>query len=546
MAWLWIISVGVSDVQFPVWSKDDYGQWIGPQRFEVGRAGVRAVHEGLLALMRHGQVRFDNTLPKAINRDLARELRLVFEQEGEDFLASIQHLRHTQDPAYRICGQADTLPNQGETQLPLYCPKVEALLPVARETFAGNPVTVLVLNTRRADGFTEAPWEPVGSGPLVAKCLAERLGLDWVDGQGQVPGRLVPGTSTWVDILAGDEAMEDSSAQEQVVSRLSAAIQAWNPAPGAARQIAVTTSGGMPPLKPLIERVPATCVGQSNVSLLDQPERGPATAAPLNYDTRVAERETLRFHCAEALRNGEYAGAYGLASRAANLPWARQVRDGLGPLLELSGTRLTIKGRQLPPFALTACQIEVFLCMGDVAGALKRLATLIESSTWELIAGDARIRELGLQPDRGYDCLVGALLPEHILFTEGLLERNSKGRDHHRVRRLMWSWPHWLKQRVGGQSSAAKALDEMRLAYNGEPQRFRNLLVHGPSELVDLDDVKRCMKNSGLIDAVDKPFGQNFLSATKASSLLTALGETDLTAAVSGHLKDVLNRVIEG
>lgn len=49
MSWLWLISVGVSDVQFPVWSKDEYGRWSRLHRFETGRAGVRAVHEGSLA-----------------------------------------------------------------------------------------------------------------------------------------------------------------------------------------------------------------------------------------------------------------------------------------------------------------------------------------------------------------------------------------------------------------------------------------------------------------------------------------------------------------
>lgn len=54
MRWLWLISVGMTDVQFPVWTKDEYGCWTGPYRFEIGRTGIRAVHEGLLTLLDKG------------------------------------------------------------------------------------------------------------------------------------------------------------------------------------------------------------------------------------------------------------------------------------------------------------------------------------------------------------------------------------------------------------------------------------------------------------------------------------------------------------
>ncbi len=48
MRWLWLISVGMTDIQFPLWKKDDYGCWQGPQRFDLARSEVRKTHEGLL------------------------------------------------------------------------------------------------------------------------------------------------------------------------------------------------------------------------------------------------------------------------------------------------------------------------------------------------------------------------------------------------------------------------------------------------------------------------------------------------------------------
>jgi hypothetical protein len=537
MAWLWIISVGVTDIQFPVWSKDTYGQWTGPRRFETGRAGIRAVHEGLLALLHRDQIRFESGEPEAVRN--ARDLRLEFFQEDGAFLAAIR------PEEYRISRWADTIPNDREDRLPLYCPKVEALLPIARETFAGGPVTVLVLNTRRAVDFREGPGEPIAAGPLVAKFLAERLSLQWHDGQGQVPTDLGLGISTWVDILTGDEATEDADAQGNLIRRLNAAIRAWNPG-GGSRQVVVTTSGGIPPLKPIIERVPATAVGQSNVLLLDQPQGGKAAAVPLSYDTRVTERETLRFQCAESLRLGDYASAYGLANRAAKQPWAHAVRDGLGALLELPGKPLILSERRLEPYAVCACQIEASLCMGDSAGALVRFGTFIDSTIWALIAGDARIREARLKPDREDECLVGQMLGSHALFEQRLLELNSKGPNRHGVMGLTWRWPQWLAQRAGGQLHASQAIDRLRLAYNGEPRRFRNLLIHGAAEPVDLNEVRRCMRDAGLIAADNLRFGQNFLSTPMLSDLLTGLGSSDLASGIGSQLQNLLNRVIEG
>jgi len=540
VSWLWLISVGVTDVQFPVWSQDEYGQWTVLRRFETGRAGVRAMHEGLLVLLHNGDIRFDDKLPRSIDRNVARDLRLEFVQDDDAFLAAIRH------PGYRISDQADTIPNAAESQLPLYCPKVEALLPIARQTFGQEPVSVLVLNTRRAESFSEAASEPVASGPLVAWSLAERLGLEWGDGQGQVPERLAPCTSTWIDILTGDEAMEDPEAQANVVRRINDAMRAWIGVTGADQRVAVTAGGGMPPLKPLIERVPATRVGQRNVWLLDQPERGPATAVVLSYDSRVTESEALRFHCAEALRTGDYAGAYGLASRIANRSWAAKVCALLGPLLDLPGAPLRVADRRLEPFALSACRIETRLCMNDVAGALVRFGTFIDSLVWALIKGDARIRDLRLTCDRDDECLEGVVPNDNNLFAQKLLERDSKGRNRHGVTGLAWRWPPWLAQRAGGQLYAAQALDRLRLAYSGEPRTFRNLLVHGTDTPVDLGRVQTCLVGSGLIDAVARPFGQNFLPAARVSALLTGLGASDLSTAIGKQLSDVLATVIEG
>jgi hypothetical protein len=339
MAWLWLVSVGVSDVQFPAWKQDEYGQWSKLCRFEMGRGGCRAAHERLLTLMAKDRIVFpEGPLPQALWREEARDLRFELEVVDEDtgeFIAALRPVDQRHQAGYWVSSHGDVIPNQYEARLPLYCPKVAELLSLTEPTFGQGPLSLVVLNTRRDQPLPDGRDEPIASGPLVAKFLAERLNLVWRDGGGVIPDALEPGVATWVDILTGNEAMEDPVAQARVVRRITDLIKAWQPA--GERRIAVTTAGGMPPLKPIIERVPATCLGQAAVRLLDRPERGPVAATALDYHARVAERETLRFHCAESVRLGDYASAYGLANRAATQPWARAVRDRLGALLEFPG-----------------------------------------------------------------------------------------------------------------------------------------------------------------------------------------------------------------
>lgn len=547
MAWLWLISVGVTDIQFPAWRRDDCGQWNIPGRFEIGRGGIRRVHEGLLALLAQDRIDFPTGRPPdALGREDSRGLGLDFLHIDGDFTASLK-ARPGGDgsPPYRISSHADAIPNAHEPRLPLYCPKVAELLDAARQTFGTEPVTVVVLNTQRNASFPEAPNEPIASGPLVARFLAGQLGLRWIDQGGRVPATLDAKTSVWVDILTDDDAMEDGEAQVRVVGRLVELIRRWRPG----GRVAVTTAGGMPPLKPLFERVPATCLGQSEVRLLEKPEqRSPAAVTALDYDARVAEREALRFHCAEALRQGDYAGAYGLANRLRRQPWAGpwagKVRNRLGPLLELPGGPLRIDGRGLDGCALNACQAEIRLCMDDPAGALMRMARFLESSLWALIARDQRIQAYGLTVDREYERLTGDLAQDNPLLASGLARIGHP--SHYAVQGLAWDWPRWLAEDPGGQVDEARSLQNLLAGYNGELRKYRNRLAHGSNLPVDLPGIERCMKKANLVAGVGQPFGRNFLSLPDVGNLLSGLTGLDLVESVGGQLAELLNEVIEG
>ncbi len=93
-----------------------------------------------------------------------------------------------------------------------------------------------------------------------------------------------------------------------------------------------------------------------------------------------------------------------------------------------------------------------------------------------------------------------------------------------------------------GQKSVT-ALKSFQRRYEDEPKRLRNRLMHGTDVPIDPQNAKRCMMDARLIEGVSRPFGQNFLGVPEVSYLLSGLDEADLTAAVNGHLKAILDRV---
>lgn len=557
MACLCLITVGVTDVQFPVWKQDDYGLWDGPYHFPIGGGGCRAIHEGLLALLRQGMVEFPDTRVQPIGSRLNGPVRFDLVQEGDDFVASVSH----SGGGYQIADDSSVIPGPTQMRLPLYVPKMQEALGVSIEEFGNHPyqtTTVVVLNTRRSGDSLGGRDEPIAAGPLVAAFLANRLNLTWVDDDGRLPAVLRTGHSTWVDLLVDNENTEERVHQEAIVRRLNAVIQTWatNLDHGAVRGndgVLVITSGGIPQLKPITERVPATLLGENHVRLLDQPKRG-ATVRTLNYREKWAEREALRFHCAEALRRGDYVSAYGLSGRF-DPSWAGTLRDLLGPLCDLPHQRSTLsyKDRKLANHELFGCQIEARLRANDVAGATVLMGVFMESALWRLIAGDARLEELGLEVDLSDECLCGPWPDGKHGLGDAMLVRNDRGLERHFVKRLLWQWPQWLQRTDGGQRASAMALNVLRKAYVGHsprqqvpPQDFRNGLVHGATMPINLRDLKSCLNRARLIQGVGLPFGHNFFGAAAVEAFFTGLDTPGLSDAVGGQLDGLLNLVLGG
>lgn len=527
MAYLWIISVGVSDIQFPVWKKNDYGEWQECFHFELARKGCRRTHEDLLRLLEWDQIDFLKDLPRRFkdrSADLKFELELI---EETGFIASIRDRdSNAADPNFRISATDEAIPNTQEQKLPVYCAKAHELTGKAKQLFGDDPVTVVVINTKRNEGAAEAEGEPIAAGPLVAKFLARECGLTWQDNGGKIPTELPAGISTWVDILVGEERSEEYTSQQAAANRLTKVVDAWKRESNEHNTVVVTTSGGIPQLKQLHERIPAIRVGQDAVKILDKPDRRrDAEVTAVNYANRFIEQEILRFHCVEALRKQQYVTAYGLASRYENCECNQQVIRLLGPLLEFKNHLVRINDKQIDDrLVLTACRIEISLCMGDVVGALQRLGVFIESGIWTLIETDQRITQAGLSVDRKWEELrKGEIkqIPESL-------------REKRKIKNLIKNWPEWLNEnngKEGGQAQKSQALAGLVKHYNDEQQDgsclrdFRNHLAHGGRESdLNMKELEKKLRASGLMRDKNQPFGKNFLTCNVVKDFLDSLG----------------------
>lgn len=544
MAWLWLISVGVSDVQFPVWKQDDYGQW-QEYRFRRERGGVRRVHEGLLDLLELDRIDFPDRLPGALARDEEGALTLAFEQEGEFLVAEI-----TGRDGYRIAQQGNEIP--AGAKLPLFCPKVADVLPTARTKFKNEPVSVVVLQTRRDQTLPyDGPDEPIGSGPLVTRFIADRLGLEQREG-GPIPTTLQLGTATWLNLLTDQELVEEPEAQRALVQRLTNLIKAWSP--GGERRIAVTTAGGIPVLKPLIERLPAICLGQGAVWLLDIPERRrtEARVAALNYGARVVEQETLRFYCAEALRQGRYIAAYGFAGGATG--WAPMVRNVLGPFLGLptTGAPLMFQSRPLHRFEIFAGQVEMRLQAGDAGAAALALRAFLEAAIWFLMCDAPVLSSAGMTVNADNESIDGTW-PANAATAANLAQLLDpdfdQSRNQHRVKRLLGEGLDWLRDNAdpGPHRNAVAALVALRdVASAGKLSlmKCRNAFAHGAGSRITPETVATSFNTAGF--QIGQPFGENFLQQKFVADLLRRIGSEGLESFLGSELQRVLEMVIEG
>lgn len=526
MNWLWLVAVGATDVQFPLWRRGPDGQWSERFRFSVPRhADVRALHEGLLALLRTGRLTYpDGPLPETAPDELG-DVRLDLVCESDAFVACYNPSR------FRLVPGSETVSDS----FPVYCPKLQPLASSTdflRDIGPRRDVTIVVLNTTRDPDPRTNPAEPVAAGPVVSRYLAERLNLKWIDFGGSLSegAALAAGVGTWVDMLRGGETVENEISQQCVRDRLHEIIDAWERSTKGRRSIAISTGGGVPALKEVIERIAATRYGDGAIRLLLVPERGEPKAPVLRYSDKWSEREALRFHCTEALRQGDLISAYGLARRYDRQPWARRVKDTLGPLLELPcEDENQVGSLSLKPWELRACRVEACLSRGDVAAAIKALGAFLESAIWALLERSDKLREEGLNVIVGEERIEGCWPSNPEL--QKLLSPELESAERYEVKNL-WGWPPWLEEHEPNakNKAAATALKSLCGKYLNNSsgvslKDVRNRLAHGAGPRVTLGEATDLLKQRGIVsDKFPEVFGNNLMARGSVKDLLAALG----------------------
>jgi len=568
MRWLWLVSVGTTDIQFPAWLQDETGSWSSRRRIEIGGQGnLRQIHEALLSLAAEPECilfckdeleRFRSARGPTIDT-LKVDGQMVFSARLGSALKEGEKRDDT--GPIRISASGDELPNSSDPALPLFFPKVAPLALVMASARGTAELVVVVLNTCRTSG-RDAKKEPVAAGPLVARFLVQELQLDYLEGGDTVPGSLPSNSCTWLNILQGSERLEDASVEDALRKRLNAAIDAFKPGPD--DRVVISTGGGLPPLKPLLERIPATRVGSKAVAVLDSPEGSKQNTLSLQpLAERWLDRETLRFHCTQALRDGDYPSAYGLARRSQGSGWADKVVSCLGPLLELPSAGADIRSLALlEPYELRAARVEAALVMSDLSTAIRSLSVFLESALWEVLLRSDAIADAGLEVDPGRELLYFA--QDRVLGDElgRLLEPvwNEPGRLRLSKRRMFRDLPSWLalNEKLPAVRDAALALkilgtaylkmtgklDAQRKVIDDSIREVRNQLSHGAGPAVDLATAQKNLKARGLAVAIGAELGGNFLCQTDVTSLLESLSRPDAPDLTS-RLKGVLDSTLE-
>lgn len=561
--WLWLVSVGATDVQFPAWRQDDAGVWTQLHRVEVSRHdNMRGLHEALIWLDSTGGLTLCPEVPEVVKTRAPASVKIdKVEVDGEAvYSVALQMPAGDAAGVWRISPTGDELPNVHDQHLSVFFPKVSRLLQAIQTARGEDSIAVVVLNTRRTQGSMAAK-EPVAAGRLVSRFIAQELRLQWLEGGQALPGTPIANTCTWLDILQGNETLEDPSIETALPSRLNAVFGAWGN--DAEDRVVISTAGGLPGLKPIIERIPAINAGSAAVATLDNPENAgtrPLELRPLAE--KWVDRETLRFHCAQALREGEYVSAYGVARRRLPARWASAVVQSIGPLVELPAT-----GAQVPPFGnfrafeLRAARIEAALVMGNVLQAIRQLHTFIESVTWTILRRSRTLRSMGLTVspnEEAISLLEGRRLPAglgRLIDQFRPLNYAPSGRSIFSGDLASWLLTREQDARLG---SSLSALTKVARKYRARSHRhikdglndLRNALSHGAGGAVDPTRALNRFTSSGLAKSVGKAYGSNFLAVPDVHDVISGLraaGAPSLADEVNNKaLRTALEAVVRG
>ena len=531
MRTIWIITAGLSDLQLPVWrceGPNEETQFRIPIQPATGTA--RNFQELLLTLLRHQKIYFPNSLPP-LDRHAVAKVEITL--ENAEFMASYV----SNPPGLNLAPGKQVISSAEDDRFPLLCPKIAPLTKTQTvKDAARDGLTAVVLQTNRNSAANES--EPVAVGPIISQFIGQQLGLQWLDSRGQIFAPInVARAATWLDVLIGDESLEANGIWDTVRQRLHAFFDVFESGDASDIQILVSSGGGMPELKSIVEYLCTARYGDGRIKLLTASERGTGTATPVSLSDRPGEIESLRVQCTEALRHSDFIGAYGLASRDYFLrknraEWALDVLTALGPMLDFDLSRgPRIGATALDGWQLLMIQIEAAFCRRDTASAIKGLHRFLESATWLLFSRSPELQRSGIAVEVTKQFVTGNIAAAGLLFES--LPTPAGQPERHRPKYLQ-DTANWLARPSHSlhQSSSA-ALAEYWQRYREKPvgmlslMETRNMLSHATHG--GLDHVTLEVQILSLIERQEFStlFGNNFLTSGRALAIMAGLATPD-------------------
>lgn len=389
---IWILSVGSTDIQLPVYAKTEgesgQDEWRLAGRVNIPKSTQRFIHEHLERLAEQDLVNYCTEFSQAFPASDHNAPRLKFDGAGE-IIASYESSAAPVRPNHRLTATHDKLRIGRDAPLPLILPKIEPICSSLEAFDTSPPESVLVFNTRRVDD----PSEPIAAGPLTARRLATRFDLKPMvlgDPMGTVLS--VGSASTSIDLVCGRERFEHEDTLrlcQQRLLRVCRAIERYYPR----AHIWLTDSGGAPQIKDLVRRFIRTFFGADRITMLTVGERsGEILIAPSTGEPSWTDGDRTRAAVAEALRARRLVAAYGLASALRDVAtsedsaWVSAVLDttaALCMLPALSDSRTAFS--EMPSCLLVAARCEAAVAQGDVKSLLLQLSTLFEVLIPELL-----------------------------------------------------------------------------------------------------------------------------------------------------------------
>ncbi len=578
---VWIISVGSTDLQLPLYERvaDEEGhhEWRLTHLVRLPERETRTIHEGLEKLAKFGLIEFiapDRKTGALSSRRGKDEPRLLLEvnEDGSGFAARYESSVPPSETPSRLDSAADEISSGKGNKVPLALPKLEPIL--GFPNFVEDPPeTVLVLNTRR----TSDSREPVAAGPLVAKRMSLAFDLEWEvkgDPLHDLPRK---GTATSVDFIRGTETFEADGDQEHCQQRLIALCR-WIDEESDGVKVWLSNSGGAPQIKDLVGRTIQTYFGEGRVTVLTVPERsGDIQEQPLAQSQGWGDRDRVRVACATALRQRQLIAAFGLASSLCTVPstrnegWSVAVIQTLAPLCLLPNPPgIPVQDCPLTGSKLVAYRCEAALAQKDIKGALLHLGSLFETLHGELLQRHPLLGRPGItwEPSgRSFEIAGGiqqrTALKREVMEANELFAGPARGRQSPllewtgrftaRVRNTYSEMPEWLTwmersifNRCGPVAHLTLAATTLRALYRryasvSKCRELRNQFVHHSPSQATLAEAQAILLDQALIKNDDGAL--TLLGVESWSKIFRPLGHNDLRDEFEGVLKGLLEKV---